>query len=194
MEAKFEKLFNEKMEERIDEKLNKMMDVMLSRFDLLEGEIKAGNERNVEGIRDIKSGEICEGKGSSGGSGGSNSNSNSGSNSGSSSQSQCASEVTCTNLNDLKLDLPANLWTRFTDLEAKMCYVINELTYFRSAKFHNPGMSADARMEMRKMEEKHPQWKKDLHNQRNLTRNYAMYSDDKKVVQSHNVVNRDPME
>ena len=147
------------MEKIIDEKLSEMSKVMLSRFDKLEIEIKAGNKRTRSG-----------------------------------SGSQCASEVTCTNLNDLKIDLPDNLWTRFTDLEAKMCYVINELTYFRSAKFHNPLMSADARMEMRKMEEKHPQWKKDLHNQRNLTRTYAMYSDDKKVVQSHNVVNRDPME
>lgn len=104
------------------------------------------------------------------------------------SDKSCPTSVECKNTN-----FPDKLWERFTDLEAKMCYVINELTYFRSHKFHSTALSLEANREMQRMEELHPQWSKDTHRNYNLTENYSKYADDKMVVnkQRHNVAVRE---
>lgn len=93
------------------------------------------------------------------------------------------------NFRSRRMDEIIALQDRFDDLEAKMCYMINELAYFRSRKYHSASMSEDARKEMIKMEKEHPSFKKDMHSHFNMTRNYQMYSMDRKVL-NHNVVNR----
>ena len=93
------------------------------------------------------------------------------------------------NFRSRRMDEIIALHDRFDDLEAKMCYMINELAYFRSRKYHSASMSEDARKEMIKMEQEHPSFKKDMHSHFNMTRNYQMYSMDRKVL-NHNVVNR----
>merc|ERR1712062_603175 len=86
-------------------------------------------------------------------------------------------------------NLPSKLYNRIDDLEAKMCYMINELAFFRSRKYHSATMHSRSNDEMRRMELENPTFRKDMHSYYNMTKNYQMYSLDKKVL-NHNVANR----